>query len=75
VTKLEQMKFVQQLVGNVEQEIQELFLKGRIPAEWDGHELRELIAEKFAECRSAIMREPRSKRLKDYRNTVLVSNL
>ena len=39
----------------------------QMPADWDGHELRELLAELFDYERSRLMRESR-KRMSDYRS-------
>ncbi len=75
MNKWEKVQFVDQLIGNVRVEIMVAITGGKVPEEWDGHELREYIAEKFVACRSPLMRAPRSKRKKDYHNAVLVNNL
>jgi hypothetical protein len=41
-----------------------------MPKEWDGHELREYIAEKAAANRSQAMK---GKRAKEFRNTIAVN--
>ncbi len=38
----------------------------KMPRSWDGHELREYLAEKFLRERSNLMTVTRSKRLRDY---------
>jgi hypothetical protein len=47
---------------------------GKWPAEWDGHELRELAADAFDAQRTALMKSSR-KRLRDYRNACTVDLL
>lgn len=64
-------EFIRDLTSNVVKSI--LAKVPEMPAEWDGHELREYLADEFARNRSALMREPRSRRLRDYRNTVNVT--
>ncbi len=44
---------------------------GRIPESWDGHELRELLADKFAAERSEPLSNKRGARYKAYRNALL----
>jgi hypothetical protein len=44
------------------------------PADWDGHELRELSADAFDWERTRLLRESR-KRLRDFKNACLVENL
>ena len=72
-----QGKFVRELCRNIEREVAEQIKSKRIPTYWDGHELRMLLAEKFAASgrMSSIANEPRSSRARDYRNTVIVRNL
>jgi hypothetical protein len=63
-------KFIKDLCNNVRDSI----LKNveRMPADWDGQELRELIADVFGGERGRLMT---GKRKRDYRNEVLVNNL
>lgn len=75
MTPEEQMNFACELIENVKKDIVHKILVPGLPAEWDGHELREYIAEKFGDCRSRLMTEPRSPRRRKYKNTVLVSDL
>ena len=44
---------------------------GKTPADWDGHELRQLLADKFAEATSKLVPH----RIRAYKNVVLVNNL
>lgn len=46
----------------------------RWPAEWDGHELRELVADAFNNERTRLMRESRQRR-KACHNAILVERL
>jgi hypothetical protein len=48
---------------------------GRIPEEWDGHELRELLYDNAQLFRSNIMMKNGSVRRDDYINEVIVRNL
>ena len=47
-----------------------------MPEDWDGHELRAYLSEKFADAASIslVLREPRTKRAREYRNTLTVAN-
>lgn len=49
----------------------------KMPPEWDGHELRVLLAERFNDSASMsqIMRAPRSRQARNFRNAVRVNNL
>jgi len=51
--------------------------EGKVPACWDGHELRVWLAEKVKADASvsAIRRHPHSARARDFRNDLLVNNL
>lgn len=69
------VEFVNNLTKSVCDEIVGKILTGKIPQEWDGHELRELLADKFAAERSEPLSNKRSARYKAYRNAVLTNNL
>jgi hypothetical protein len=56
----------------VRREIIKLIDNGKIPEEWNGHELRQLIADKFNYEKTQVMK---GNRLKDYKNTVYLNNL
>ena len=73
----EQEKFVKELTRSVLKDILALVRAGKIPREWDGHELRPLIAEHFgnAASMSAIFRKENKPRRKAYENACLVKNL
>lgn len=71
MTRQQQYKFVRELIGNVQATV--LAKLAHIPEEWDGHELRQYIAEAFELQAQTI--DPRSKRMRDYKNAVLIHNL
>jgi len=73
MNKQEQKSFINALCQNVENEIWLRADKGEFPETWDGKELRQYIAEKYASC--VIKGTLSGKRLKDYKNYVLVNNL
>ena len=73
MTKEEQMVFVAQLADNVVLEIAKHIDDGAIPEQWDGIELRQYMADKFAECVIPGTMSP--KRRREYKNTVIVNNL
>lgn len=74
MTRMEQIALVNDLTERIAGQIVHLVTVGKVPAEWDGHELRELIGEKFYAERTQLMRA-RPTRRRNYRNTVLVNNL
>lgn len=67
----EQKRIVHELISSVEGGIQATIDAGNVPAEWDGHELRQLVAERFARCTFKMTRTRKT----EYNNTVLVNNL
>lgn len=71
----EKIKFIQNITASIAKELVAKVQDGRIPEEWDGHELRELLAEKFAAETSDVLKNKRSPRYKAYRNAVLTNNL
>ena len=66
----ERKQFIRNLCNNVRNEI--IGKSAQMPDDWDGIELRSYIAACFAECK---MGNLTGKRLKDYRNTIYISNL
>ncbi len=73
MTRTEQRRFIRELVRNVGRDL--LKQVPRVPKEWDGHELRQLIADRFA-LASWTFREQRYRgRYRRYRNEVRVGNL
>lgn len=71
MTRADQFTFVNELVNRVQSEL--LLNIERIPEEWDGHELRQWIADKFQESAYTLQRD--KPRYRAYRNEVLVRNL
>lgn len=71
--RLGKKKYVQELCDGVKAEILEIISAGKIPSEWDYHELRVLLADKFTQYAaiSVIKREPRSKRARAFKNYCL----
>lgn len=70
MTRTEQRRFIRELVRNVERDL--LKSVPRIPAHWDGHELRAYIRERFAEVD---MRTLQGARKREYRSAVFTLNL
>lgn len=52
-----------------------VMMAGKMPEEWDGHELRKYLADKFAWEVSERMRGGRSTRVKNYVNECITRNL
>ena len=79
MTQEEKITFVRELIDNVRDEI--IAKVPNMPDEWDGHELRRFIADRFEEAnmgllaRGQVRSRGNSKRLKAYRNEVIVNNL
>lgn len=71
----QKIAFIQKLTGSICNELCDKVRDGRIPENWDGHELRELLAEKFAAEKGQVLVNKRSARYKAYRNAVLTNNL
>lgn len=69
--KTEQKRFVKELIANVQKDL--LSMLPRVPEDWDGHELRQLIADRFAEA-SFTLKENKS-RYKAYRNARMTQNI
>lgn len=72
--KREQRRFVKELCARIENRILDHIKLGRIPAGWDGIELRELIADIAHEQRAGKDIMGRTRR-RDYRNIVIINNL
>ena len=77
----EQMELVSDLTTRIRDEVQGLITQGRIPAEWDGHQLRMLLAEKFEQSAKMSRCHPENRggynatARHDYENDVIVHNL
>lgn len=75
MTLEERKEFIDGLCENVKAEM--LYKAKQMPDTWDGHELRQYIRDKFAGVVWGVspMNDRRSKRRKDYENTMLITNL
>jgi len=71
----ERKRFITELCNNVRDEL--LKAADRMPDAWDGHELRQILTDRFTESSnmSDPMRNKRGRRRRDYENEKLVSNL
>lgn len=70
MTESEQTVFVFTLMRMIEDEVVSLIENGSVPPEWDGHELRVLLSDKFRDSArlSDLRKHPHGKRNKDYNN-------
>lgn len=75
MTKEQKMEFVVNLTTSIQKEVLQKIASERIPKEWDGHQLREYLADKFAWERTELMKRARSRLKKAYENECLVRNL
>ena len=73
MTTTEQAEFVNELAGNIAKSITDAIDAGKVPATWDGYELRQLLADRAADASWALKENRR--RWREYKNTVLVNNL
>jgi len=64
-TRAGKRAFIRSLCGSIEVAV--LAAVPQMPADWDGHELRELIAEVFNSERTRLMKESRG-RMRNYRS-------
>jgi hypothetical protein len=62
------------LCNSIRDEINAKIDSGVIPADWDGHELRSILADKFAREISTRMKTDR-KRKRKYNNDIVVNNI
>lgn len=76
MNKEEQIEFVIQLTDNVKNEILQKINKNKIPENWDGIELRWLIADKFSDVVfGGFEKKNQRRRAKEFNNYVLINNL
>ena len=69
MSRAEQIVFINELIGTVKKEI----LSKKLPLDWDGIELRWLIAEKFSQVVFGGYKDKRKKRYKDFDHTLTFS--
>lgn len=73
MTKKEQRQFISELIQNVRRN---MLLKVKLlPDTWDGHELRQLVADTFQGCSWTLREKHNRKRYQDYKNEVLRKRL
>lgn len=72
MTTKEKRAFIKGLMRSVQVDI--LAKVPLMPAGWDGHELREYIADQFERERTRLMKESRGRK-RDYQNEVITTNL
>lgn len=64
----EKKAFVAQLLGSVQKEVETLIDCGHFPDAWDGHELREWLADVFTRERSSSMLRARARNQRRWRS-------
>ena len=64
--------FVKNLTASICNEVVSKIEQGKIPEEWDGMELREILKEKFSREAGYLTSRIRKR---EYNNTVIVNNL
>lgn len=69
----EKKKFVRSLSQSVTSMILKYIDAGKVPEEWDGVELRQLMADKFDQC--VFKGSLTGRRLKEYKNATIVNGL
>ena len=60
-------RFVAELLGSVQKSAEQLIVSAEFPDEWDGHELREWLADTFTYERSSAMVDARRRNQRRYR--------
>jgi hypothetical protein len=72
MTRSDQRKFVRGLTASIRDSVLQSIATGDVPAEWDGHELRCLLANRFEQSAQMtyIRKEPRSRRTREFNNTI-----
>lgn len=71
MSRAEQIQFVHDLSFSVVKDIVEKIKDEKVPATWNGIELRHLMAEKFNQSTTAMNKRQK----KDYDNAIIVNNL
>jgi len=72
MTAADKKRFVRELFSSVQRTVLENVAK--MPEEWDGHELRQYIADKFDGCISDFMHRGGARK-RAYENEIVVRNL
>lgn len=69
MTRDEQIKFIVNLTGAIRDKMLRFIDEGRVPEDWDGHELRQLLADLFMRERTGLNDDHRSRRYRAYEQT------
>jgi len=76
MTTDEQKAFVRELAEHITAEMCKQIDSGKVPEDWDGHELRQWMQDKAKEANySDRLKNHRAGRYQSYRNTVIINNL
>ena len=77
MTKKDQVRFIKHHAAAYVAELVSKVEAGKVPENWDGHELRVWFADKVnQDANSSVLRtEPRGKRNRDYVNTICTTCL
>lgn len=73
MTPDQKVQFITNLMNSVRDELVDMVNSGEIPEDWDGHELREILARKFDRERTMLLRDKRSRRYREYERVVLTT--
>jgi hypothetical protein len=71
MSEAEKRTFVKELCDRIKYDILNNIALGKIPEEWDGFELRQLVADSCQNSHFAM----KGKRKRNYNNAILVNNL
>lgn len=76
-TRRGKKRFIKSWLNSVRETIYQHIENGNIPDDWDGHELRALVADMFEhDARISLIRsEPRNKRARSFRNICYTSTI
>jgi hypothetical protein len=72
MTRDDQDRFVRELCGSIEIKTREAIHAGRIPDHWDGVELREYLARRFADASYVWKRQSRQRK-REFENYLLIT--
>ena len=74
-TKEEKIRFVTALSNRIRDEVIRQIESGKVLPEWDGHELRILLAMHHTESAGMSKQTLKGKRMKEFKNHVIIANL
>lgn len=72
MTTPEKLEFVCSITESVKSQFADALRSGDVPEGWDGHEIRQWLADKFAH--EVFRQVMKGKRLREYRNAVATSS-